>query len=189
MSAKDMRKLMENVDMGMSAPEAPEAPVAPEMGGGNVNDTSEYVGDEMANGTAELDILDALQEEFKRIAAEYLQADGPLDEAGLSEVREKMGKFMTSILDLLHDGWMDNMMDGGDSEDESFPSENPFTSDDSDDSEKEDDDDDSDDSEKEEKDSDSDDDDDDDKEEKDSDSDDDDDDDKEEKSNNPFKYG
>lgn len=186
MSAKEMRKLMEDVNpMGMPAPQGMDMP-APEAN--DVSSTAGYVGDEMANETAELDILDTLQEEFKRIAAEYLQADGPLDEAGLSDVRDKMGKFMTSILDLLHDGWMDNMMDSGGSDE---GSETPFGS--SDDSDKDDsgdsDDSDSDDNEKEEKDSD--DDKDDDKEEKDSDDDSDDGDDgddKEKSSNNPFSY-
>ena len=166
MTAKNMRKLMENVsDMTMAPDMAPEAP--------------EMENDFQANDQSmELEVIDELQDKFKSIAAEYFQPEGPLDSAGLSDVREKMGKFVVSILDLLHDGWVENMMDSGDSEE---------ASDDSDDYSKKfsdfnkSEDDDSDDS-AEDKDSDSDDDKDDDKEDDDSD------DDKEEKSNNPFSY-
>jgi len=93
-------------DMGMDA--APEAP-APDMG----MEMPDMGMDMAAPEGASSDIIDALDGEFKRLTTEFLQTGGELDEAGLGDVREKLGKHMTSILDVLHSGWMDNMMDQG----------------------------------------------------------------------------
>ena len=174
-NAQNMRKLMENINPAqeMDVTDIPvdnmgamdnngDMGMEPEMG--DVNGTAEYVGDQMAAMGGEevgmsTDIIDALEGEFKRLTTDFLQTGGELDEAGLSDVREKLGKHMTSILDVLHSGWMDNMMDqganeeapdfGGEGDDSEGDSDSPVADSDGDD-------DGSDDSEAEEKDDDSD---------------------------------
>lgn len=182
MSAKTMRKLMENVSgMTMAPDDMASDDMAPDdMAPMPMGDDFQPEGQSM-----ELEVIDELQDKFKSIAAEYFQDGGPLDEAGLTDVREKMGKFVVSILDLLHDGWVENMMDGGSSEEDSDDFDFGKKYDDFNKSEDNDKDDDSDEDDSDDDDSDDKDDSDDD----DKDDDSDDSDDKEDKdSNNPFEY-
>lgn len=112
--AANMRKLMENI-APTSEMDMTDMPVDNMGAMDNNGDMREYDPnmDAEAPGMS-TDIIDALEGEFKRLTTEYLQTGGELDEAGLSDVREKLGKHMTSILDVLHASWMENMMDQGD---------------------------------------------------------------------------
>lgn len=136
-NATNMRKLMESINPteGMDMADMP----VDNMGAmDNNGDAAEYApempvdmgGEEVGVST---DIIDALEGEFKRLTTEFLQTGGELDEAGLSDVREKLGKHMTSILDVLHSGWMDNMMDQGANEEAPAEGDNPFGGDDAED--------------------------------------------------------
>ena len=113
-NAGNMRKLMETV-APTSKMDMADMPVDNMGAMDNNGDMREYDPnmDAEAPGMS-TDIIDALEGEFKRLTTEYLQTGGELDEAGLSDVREKLGKHMTSILDVLHASWMENMMDQGD---------------------------------------------------------------------------
>lgn len=122
--AAKMRKLMESIDpvkemgdmpidnMGAMDNNGDMGEYAPDMGDDMGMDVA---GDEMAGEAPAVstDIIDALEGEFKRLTTDFLQTGGELDAAGLKDIREKLGKHMTSILDVLHAGWMDNMMDQG----------------------------------------------------------------------------
>lgn len=71
-------------------------------------------------------VVDELDAEFKRITADYLQADGPLDSPEYADMRKKLTDQMTKILDVLHAEWMDDMMgDGGSGESEGDDDEAP----------------------------------------------------------------
>jgi len=132
----NMRKLMESINPVMDMEDMPVDNMGamdnngdmgeydPNMGSDVVDagidagmDTDMDMGSDMGSDmevsgpAVSTDIIDALEGEFKRLTTEYLQTDGELDEVGLSDIREKLGKHMTSILDVLHSGWMDNMMD------------------------------------------------------------------------------
>jgi len=161
MPVDNMGAMDNNGDMGEYDPNGDMGGEMPDMDGmgGDINGTAEYVGDEMAGEVPAVstEIIDALEGEFKRLTTDFLQTGGELDEAGLGDIREKLGKHMTSILDVLHAGWMDNMMDqagggdeggsdGGDDVPDFIKGDDDSDDSDSDDSDSEDKDDDSDDS-------------------------------------------
>jgi len=107
--AANMRKLMEAFKPTQQM-EYDEYPTE-ELPGNEVVDTE--MGEERPIGQ---DIIDVLENEFKRLTTEFLQAGGELDEAGLEDIRQQLGKHMASILDVLHKGWMDSMMSNGEAE-------------------------------------------------------------------------
>lgn len=116
----NMRKLMESVNPAkeMDVADIPVDNMGAMDNSGYMDEYAPDMGNEEAVST---EIIDALEGEFKRLTTEYLQTGGELDEAGLTDIREKIGKHMASILDVLHSGWMDNMMDqdGGGSDGDS----------------------------------------------------------------------
>lgn len=142
----NMRKLMESVNpvKKMDVADIPVDNMGAMDNNGYMDEYDPDMGNEEAVST---EIIDALEDEFKRLTTEYLQTGGELDEAGLTDIREKIGKHMASILDVLHSGWMDNMMDqdnagsDGDSSDDTpaFMQSNDDSDDTSDDTEETDD--------------------------------------------------
>ncbi len=109
-NAKNMRKLMESFKpmQQMNVSDIPVDNMGAVDNNGSMNEYAPDMDNEEAVST---EIIDALEGEFKRLTTEFLQSGGELDAAGLVDIREKLGKHMASILDVLHNGWMDNMMD------------------------------------------------------------------------------